>query len=258
MKTATIIGMGTVGTALYNAIMHTKNFRIKTWDKQNSDFSQLMPSDFLHIVFPYSDSFIDDVLFFQKKCKPNLIIIHSTVKPGTTQKLDLEKCPVAYSPILGSHDKLNFAIPAFIKMVAAPRKKILGYAIEHLGILGFQLKLMKSTEALELGKLLSTLYFGWCIAFQKEAREICKGQDIYDMAYDTFSHIYNENYRLLLGINESDYYPIRPILNDMPGPIGGKCIIPNAKLLEEFCPNELSEFLLRMNEKWAKTPKKKD
>lgn len=251
-KTIKIVGIGSVGKALWKLIIEakSKSFVLKTWDKQcpGDDGSEL--ADFLHICFPYSDSFINEVLTYYKKHKAKLVIIHSTVKPGTTRKLHLRGCPVAYSPIIGPHNKLSLIMPLFVTMVAAPQKEVLSQAMEHLGKLGFRLKPVESLEGLELGKLLSTLYFGWCVAFQKEARKICKEQSIYDTAYNTFNRVYNENYRLLEEINESDYYAIRPLLNNMPGGIGGTCIIPNVKLLEEFCPNELSEFLLRMNEKW--------
>lgn len=258
-KTIKIVGMGTVGKALQQAIIQAnlKGFRTKTWDKRYSGGDEAEPVDFLHICFPYSDSFVSEVLAYRKRYKAKLVVLHSTVKPGTTRELHLGGCPVTYSPIIGPHKKLNLVLPLFIKMVAAPRKEVLSQAMEHLGILGFRLKPIESVEGLELGKLLSTLYFGWCIAFQKEARKICKEQSIYEAAYNTFNRIYNENYRLLEEINESDYYPIRPLLNNVPGAVGGTCVIANAKLLEEFCPNELSEFLLRMNEKWAETQDEK-
>lgn len=255
IETIKIVGMGNVGKALNQLIIQAelKHFQIKTWDREYSSNDEAKPVDFLHICFPYSDNFIRDVLAYYKKYKAKLVIIHSTVKPGTTRELYRGSCPVAYSPIIGPHKKLNLVMPLFTKMVAAPQKEVLSQAMEHLGVLGFRLKPVKSVEGLELGKLLSTLYFGWCIAFQKEAHKICKEQSVYDTAYNIFNRIYNENYKLLEEINESNYHPIRPLLNNMPGKIGGTCIIPNAKLLEEFCPNELSEFLLRMNEKWTRT-----
>lgn len=256
-KTIKIVGIGSVGKALWKLIIEAKlkSFIIKTWDKQCSGDDGSESADFLHICFPYSDTFINETLTYHKKHKAKLVIIHSTVKPGTTRELHSRGCPVAYSPIIGPHNKLSLIMSLFIRMVAAYRKEILSQAIEHLGVLGFQLKPVESVEGLELGKLLSTLYFGWCIAFQKEAHKICKEQTIYDTAYNTFNRIYNRNYRLLEEINESDYYPIRPSLNNIPGEIGGSCIIPNARLLEEFCPNNLSEFLLKMNKEWRNIEK---
>ena len=84
-----VIGMGEVGKAIQ---------QILGCDSINSNFDNLKDYDTIHICFPYSDEFIEQVKSYQETYKPSLTIVHSTVPVGTCKKLG-----AVHSPIRGIH-----------------------------------------------------------------------------------------------------------------------------------------------------------
>ena len=44
------------------------------------------PTSFLHIAIPVTTKFDSNILQLYKKFKPDCIVIHSTIPPGTTEK----------------------------------------------------------------------------------------------------------------------------------------------------------------------------
>jgi len=221
-----IIGKGIVGGALKNKIIDA--------DIVDKDYTVL------DICFSYSEKFVDTVVSYAKRYNPEIVIIHSTVLPGTTKKIYEKGIPVVYSPTIGRHDNLEIKS----KLIASYEEEALQKAIEYFDEYGIEQWLyIESVEALELGKLLSTLYYGWCIAFEKEVYVLCEKLGIdFKQAYQKFNVYYNEQYR------ETNF--VRPILKQKRGGIGGTCVIPNAELLKKFIPNILCQFLLERNKKW--------
>jgi len=86
---------------------------------------------------------------------------------------------------------------------------------------------MNEPETSELAKLLSTTYYGMCIAWTGEMKKFCDevGAD-FNETVRMWNETYNEGYTEL---GHSNF--VRPVLYSPDGPIGGHCIIPNAKLL---------------------------
>jgi len=219
-----IVGKGIVGEALEKRI--------------NAD---IVDNDYevIHICFPYGDRFIDEVISYTKQYNSRLVMIHSTILPGTTNRIYKQDIPVVYSPTIGRHSSLEMEY----KLIASPSKKILNRAEKYLDKHNIKYSYFRSVKALELGKLLSTLYYGWCITFEKEVFALCKELDIdFSEAYMRFNHYYNRHYE------DTDF--VRPILKQVDGAISGTCVVPNAKLLQDFVPNVLSKFLLKRNKKW--------
>src|SRR5574343_123027 len=64
----------------------------------------------LHICFPYSRKFVRQVRKYIAQYNPDLIIIHSTVKVGTSEKIG-----AVYSPIRLVHPNLIEGIRTFVK-----------------------------------------------------------------------------------------------------------------------------------------------
>jgi hypothetical protein len=96
---------------------------------------------------------------------------------------------------------------------------------EQLGIKTRTYENARTTEAL---KLWSTTQYGRMIMLEKEIYEWCQENDVdFDAVYTQHNQDYNEAY---LKLGRPDV--VRPWLKHIPGPIGGHCVLPNAKLLK--------------------------
>jgi hypothetical protein len=85
------------------------------------------------------------------------------------------------------------------------------------------------TEAI---KLWDTTQYGWQIVLAKEISKWCKLHGLnFDDVYREPNINYNDGYKSL----DMDYV-VRPWLKDMPGPIGGHCVIPNCEILVKADP----------------------
>ena len=97
-------------------------------------------------------------------------------------------------------------------------------------------------ETTEAGKLWQTLQFGWLVALQKEAYAFMQrtGADP-DIAYRLMNEAYGAGYGAL-------GEPFRlPVMADMPGPIGGHCVISNARLTD----SPIADMLLTLDAGFA-------
>ncbi len=159
-----IIGAGEVGKALYYVLK--SRYEVYIRDKVDND-NLRGRFKVLHIAYPPAKDFISKTKRYIKKYRPELVIIHSTVAPGTTRKI----APFAvHSPIRGVHPRLEKGIKAFVKYFGgrdAPK------AARYFSALGIKIKIFKKPETTELLKLLDTTYYGWNIVFAKEAKRIC-------------------------------------------------------------------------------------
>src|SRR5574343_2013939 len=112
-----IIGMGKVGKALSKFIMKdTLEQEVFELDKDIPTFQETN-FDIIHICFPYSDSFVNNVHTYLDEYDWDVVIIHSTVYPGTSdaiQKIFPLKL-VVYSPIRGQHNSLEEDIEKYSK-----------------------------------------------------------------------------------------------------------------------------------------------
>lgn len=192
--------------------------------------------DVIHICFPYSKTFEASVRLYQKKYTPKLTVIHSTVPVGVSRRLG-----AIHSPIHGIHPELESGIRTFVKYIGAVNREdaeTLLRIYQEKGIKGF---IVENPETSELSKLGCTTRHGLMIIEQKLFKNLCNAYGAnFEQAYTQWNGHYTEGYRVL-GLP----YVQRPILKDMPGPIGGHCILPNCKLLG----GEVASFILKQNEK---------
>ena len=103
-----------------------------------------------------------------KKFKPDCIVIHSTIPPGTTERLQKKlSSPIIYSATRGVHKRMLRDLKRYTKFFAisnsAPKKqwatKTFSKKMKNSGI---KTKQMSKPETLELAKILcDTSYFGW-------------------------------------------------------------------------------------------------
>ena len=219
-----VIGRGQIGLALTGIL---KCESIDKGEHKETIF------DVLHICIPYSKKFIHYVKEYIYQYQPKLVIIHSTVPIGTTEKLgDI----AVHSPIRGIHPHLEEGIRTFVKYFGGKQAKIAANIFTNKLI---QTKFCKNSRDTEAGKLWSTTAYGLNIILQKTIKEYCdKNRLNYKIVYEDFTETYNNGYSKL-GMSNV----IRPVLNHIEGKIGGHCIISNCKLLK----NKIAKFILKEN-----------
>jgi len=227
-----ILGYGEIGKAISNFY---KNPKIKDLNRDDG-FAGI---DILHVCIPWSENFEKIVKDNVKQFKPKLVIIHSTVAPGTTKKIGRM---AVHSPVRGVHPFLFKGVKTFVKYIGADDRKTGAYAQKHLQSLGIKTKLVfpsKNTEAL---KLWDTTQYGWMILLNKEIKNWCQKNKVdFDFIYKEGNISYNEGYKKL-GRPEV----ARPYLQYMPGKIGGHCVIPNCKILD----SKIAKLILENNDSY--------
>jgi hypothetical protein len=234
-----ILGYGEVGQAIAKFY---KNPRIKDLKRDDG----LEGVEVLNVCIPWSNKFIDIAEKEIKRIKPKLTIIHSTVAPGTTKKLSgFFNGMVVHSPIRGLHPNLYAGVKTFVKYIGADNKRAGVLAEKHLGKLGIKTKVFFPSLTTEIGKLLDTTYYGVCIAWHREMKEICDKFDIsFEEAVTDFNETYNQGYKKLGKSNV-----IRPVLYPPKSEIGGHCVGPNARILKEFYKSKLIDSILECKKK---------
>lgn len=207
-----VIGAGEIGTAIQAIFNSDVIGRDMVAPKDDYDL--------LHICFPYSNEFIDQVERYQSKYRARYTIIHSTVPLGVNRKLR----GVA-SPCRGIHPNLEKGIRTFPKILAGQDASLVA---DYFRKAGLKVILYDEPEAAEAAKLFDTEYYRHCIEFAKEVKEYCMKHNLnYSEVYTIPNITYNEGYKEL-GHPEYQRPVLQPIMTD----IGGHCLLPNQKLLK--------------------------
>jgi len=226
-----ILGYGEVGQAIAKFY---KNPKIKDLKRDDN----LKGVDILHICIPYSDNFVKTVKKEIKIIKPKLVIIDSTVAPGATKKIG---GMTVHSPIRGIHPYLYKGIKTFVKYIGADNKKAGNMAKKHLEELDLKVKVFFPSITTELGKLFSTSYYGLCIVWHEEMKEMCDKAGVdFEKAVTDFNETYNKGYTELGKKNV-----VRPVLYPPKGRCGGHCIISNAEILNKYFKSSGLNFILK-------------
>jgi len=202
-----IIGMGEVGSTIFE-LLTKRGFQCAGIDLDKSKERNLPHGDldFIHICAPFFKDFIEFVSFRANHYKVP-IIIHSTVRPGTTKLIQKKtKYPVIYSPIRGVHTRFLEDLEYYTKYFS--------YSVEGLKERFKKIKIVDNAEALERTKILvDTTYYGWLIAFRKIVDDY--GEVYWDFAEEPHKKLGN-----------------RPIMYNDHKPIGGHCVLPNLELID--------------------------
>lgn len=220
-----VIGRGQVGSALIEVL--SEKYDVVSIDKGERAEGEF---DVIHVAIPYNDKFVGVVTQYllQYYKRYGLAIVHSSVALGTSSYLG-----AVHSPIRGVHPNLAEGIRTFVKYFGGSRAEEAADIFRKLGIPCVTTPDARNTEAL---KLWDTTYYGWNIVFQKAVKEFCDKHALdYDMVYKQANLSYNKGYAAL-GVRGVQ----RPVLRDVPGPIGGHCVIPNAFLLG----GEIADFIV--------------
>lgn len=225
---AILIGYGEIGQAVYNvfSLFH----QITIIDPAHGRTVE-SKADILLVAIPYSGDFIEVVRAYQQKHDVKSTIVFSTVAVGTCVKLG-----AVHSPVEGKHPELTKSIKTMRRWIGG-RDKL---ALDFIGSAFFpdQMMIVDHSEFTEFLKLRSTSLYGLNIEFARYSKEVC---DKLGMDFDNireFDLDYNQLYKALNMPQFSRY-----ILFPPEGKLGGHCVTPNAKILDEQFP---SDFLKKI------------
>lgn len=235
-----IIGYGEIGRSI-DQIYKNKGFcpEIKDFNV-NGDLTNC---DYLHICIPYTDSFVDIITDYVRQYSPKIVIINSTVQVGTSNRIYyITNVPVVHSPIRGIHPNLVDGIMTFKMFIGSTVSSALVKVYELYEYLGLKnIVSCDKSETTELAKLLDTTYYGLCIAFHKDVKELCNKFNLnFDQVMTEYNKSYNQGYTQLGKQNV-----VRPVLQDMLGPIGGHCVVPNAEILSNIWDSKVLDCILK-------------
>lgn len=227
---AIVLGLGEIGKPIYGRIKELNPGRKVTgYDPR---FNDALPPEEpymgMHICFPETFGFVDIIQEYVERYTPDCVIIHSTVSPGMTQRLNdtLDvRGGVYYSPVRGNvKDGMGWSLVVYTKYVA-------GYASKHnqdtvvlyLSRCGFRPKWTGDPESLEWAKLLDLAWYATNIAFFQEAERILEDRDLSWEVLEEFmksTQVESEG-----KVQRSVFYG---------GHIGGHCVIP---AIEKILPH---------------------
>ena len=234
-----VVGLGEVGNAIYE-LARDAGHVVYGYDsdesKRISELASAVNVDVLHICYPYSKDFIDATISYIRTVKPDLVIIESTVPPGTTERVHSEVgIDVVHSPIRGRHPKLKEHIRFWTKWVGAINREAAVKAKRYYESLGLRVRIASSPRVTELAKLIETVYRALLIAWWQEVHRMCRE---FNVALRELAEFIVEVHGILKD---------RPIY--YPGVIGGHCLIPNTRILREAYSSEILDFILESNER---------
>ena len=241
-----VIGLGEIGRPIYQ-LLSKKNLVVgydldsSLMDSKKFEKLKKEKTYFAHISIPFSDNFVKSVIQLSKKFKPKGIIIHSTVSPYTTEKIQKKiDIPVIYSATRGIHKRMSIDLKRYSKFYAvydwAPNQKNAQKEFnKRMKSVNIKTKKMSSPLVLELSKIVvDTSYYGWLINYAQLSNMIAIENKV----------DYDEMWSFADEINK--FVGNRPKL--YPGFIGGHCVIPNLDLIH----NQTLDLIKEINTKFLK------
>ena len=244
-----ICGIGMVGGALKRYFEKKPNYELYLYDKKGTgSIDELNKADFIYICLPTPSkkdgscdtSIIEEVV--DQIDGEKIIIIKSTVPPGTTDKL--QKKYIQHRFLFN---------PEFLTELTAdqdmcyPDRQIVGYTersftvakdiIQQLPLAPFE-RIVKAKEA-EMCKYFGNTWFSTKVIFANQMYDVCRELDIdYDAVRDiaaadrrigrTHLDVFHKGYR----------------------GYGGKCLPKDTKALIKFAESPLLELVNELNEEY--------
>ena len=238
MTEVLVVGLGEVGSALLEiakGVYDAAGYDIQRQSKL-PDKCRVM-----HICFPYSPTFMADVLVYMH-LHPSLVLIESTVPPGTTRHIATHAKPdtcVVHSPVRARKtDGIKWGLYNYTKFIGAPYRKAAELAEGYYKTLGFKTYVCSSPEETELAKLLDLAYFGIMLGWNQEMRRIAKDFNI---------NLNDVLYFLETNTSESGQRFPRPVYDGQP--IGGHCVLSAVECLRGCFPSKFLSAVLESNDK---------
>lgn len=231
VKTA-VIGLGETGMPLWQILDATYPKEVLGYDPGKEGFNVLPEGEveFLNICIPWSPIFLTQTLAYQARFRPELTIVHTTVPVGTTSRLEL----AVHSPILGRHGRMREDMLTYTKWIGGANAERAAALFEKARI---RCEKVARPEETELLKLLCLAKYGMSIAFAFYQKELCDKFGI------PFEHVMSWDQNYNEGVYPSKKRPL--IEPDSAGKIGGHCVVPGARILDEQFPNPILKEVLR-------------
>lgn len=240
MKTYDVICMGTgeIGRPLYELLNGVyKTLPLDPVHYPDNE-KEVAPCTFLHICIPGNLDIAEEIKKIYFYACPKYIIIHSTVVPGTIEKMQtVFEEPIIHAPVQGKHagnqmkkDMLRY--PKYLGFPHTVSDAEIKEVVEHFERAGFYMvKPIMGTRNVEWQKVLATSLFGWQIAWAQEVERIC---DKFGLDFDSVTDIYN--------------YIEDIIPPHYSGVIGGHCVMPNIELINRIYNSPAFDFIKRSND----------
>ena len=209
--------------------------------KKYSENEVIKNPEYLHVCLPGElTGFTNIVLNWMDKIKNiQVVIIHSTVKPGTTKIIqEKSSIPILFSPVRGVHRRFLNDIKKYTKFISFDGIEIDSKIKIDLENRFEKIDWMSTTKTAELAKILvDTTYYGWLINYAQITKMICEKENV----------DFDEMWKFADEIHEN--LGNRPKM--FPGIIGGHCVIPNLDLIEY----ENLDMIKKINEMYEKFKK---
>jgi UDP-N-acetyl-D-mannosaminuronate dehydrogenase len=238
--------MGEVGETLFDLLVDRKFDCVgidldNTKCKKYSENEVIKNPEYLHVCLPGElTGFTNIVLNWMDKIKNiQVVIIHSTVKPGTTKIIqEKSSIPILFSPVRGVHRRFLNDIKKYTKFISFDGIEIDSKIKIDLENRFEKVDWMSTTKTAELAKILvDTTYYGWLINYAQITKMICEKENV----------DFDEMWKFADEIHEN--LGNRPKM--FPGIIGGHCVIPNLDLIEY----ENLDIIKKINEMYEKFKK---
>ena len=246
MKKDIVAGIGEIGRPILKLLSESNivvgfDLNPNLMDKRKFERYKNLKTSFLHIAIPATGKFINNTLKLYKKFQPECIVIHSTIKPGTTEELQRKlPIPVIYSATRGVHRRMIYDLKRYTKFFTisknAPRSKWASLEfVRSMKKCGIKTRKMSKPETLELAKIIcDTSYLGWLINYAQLSNRIAIQ---YGADYDEMWS-FSDEIQEFLG-NRPKMYP---------GYIGGHCVIPNLDLMH----SDVLNLIKKMNKNYKR------
>jgi len=241
-----ILGMGEVGETLFDLLVDRKFdcIGIDLDDSKCKNYTEneiIENPQYLHVCLPGElEKFTDIVIEWINKIKNiQVVVIHSTVKPGTTKTIqERSSIPILFSPVRGVHRRFLDDIKKYTKFISFDDTEINSKIKKDLENRFEKVDWMSTTKTAELAKILvDTTYYGWLINYAQITKMICEKENV----------DFDEMWKFADEIHEN--LGNRPKM--FPGIIGGHCVIPNLNLVEY----ENLDMIKTVNEMYEKFKK---
>ena len=251
IKKDVVVGLGEIGAPLLQLISKAvptigHDINQKLIDKKKLNKYNHLQTRFLHVCIPFTKKFIPNIISLFNRFHPEGIVIHSTISPNTTKKLQsVLVVPIIYSATRGVHKRMLYDLKRYTKFYAidqhAPQGELISSKYSRLmKKCGVKTKKMSDPLTLELAKIIcDTSYYGWLINYAQLSNMIAIKHKV----------DYNEMWSFTDEIHK--FLGNRPKM--FPGFIGGHCVIPNLDLIND---NTLS-LIKEINSDYAKILKKR-
>ena len=241
-----ILGMGEVGETLFDLLVDRKFdcIGIDLDDSKCKNYTEneiIENPQYLHVCLPGElEKFTDIVIEWINKIKNiQVVVIHSTVKPGTTKTIqEKSSIPILFSPVRGVHRRFLDDIKKYTKFISFDGTEINSKIKKDLENRFEKVDWMSTTKTAELAKILvDTTYYGWLINYAQITKMICEKENV----------DFDEMWKFADEIHEN--LGNRPKM--FPGIIGGHCVIPNLNLVKY----ENLDMIKTVNEMYEKFKK---